>query len=130
MALRRAKQVDRMTKEEAKEILSILAAEFGCKVPALYWSDNCRRGSADRTKWRISAGPRVWRGSTNCLIHEFAHILTYHRFKEDHGSHGNKFINALYDVAVAWLGDSSKYDWSSEYYSVMAAGPKQSQRRW
>lgn len=114
--------LDRLTKNEAAEMLTILAVYFSLPVPHLRWTERARRAWAYPIEGIIVAGPRVWLGTTNALLHEFAHLLAYSRTKK-HG-HGKGFIDALHDVATAWHGDPARYAWTLEYKTVAATGPK------
>jgi hypothetical protein len=116
---------DRLLRGEAEEMIEILAAYFNVTAPTLRWSLRSLRGQACLNQWWISAGPLVWRGTTNCLLHEFAHLLAGKRALRACKlikNHGPEFIAALQEVAEAWHGDVSKYGWNTEYKTVMAAG--------
>jgi hypothetical protein len=120
---------DRLLRPEAEEMLGILAAHFEVTVPTLRWTYRSKRGQACLNSWWISAGPLVWRGTTNCLLHEFAHLLAGKRALKAEKlikNHGPEFVATLREVAEAWHGDVSRYGWNTEYKTVMAAGVRQS----
>lgn len=114
-----ARTADRLHKHEAEELLAILAAHFDVPVPTLRWSFRGNCGRAYLQEWAISAGPLAWRGVTNSLLHEFAHLLNHKRNPAEAGKrpHGKA------EVAEVWHGDASKYGWGTEYLTIMAAGP-------
>lgn len=116
---------DHLTGQEARDLLEILATEFNVPVPALRWSFRSKKGLAYLQEWTISCGPLTWRGVTNSLLHEFAHLLYYHRnpILAQMRPHGKGFIETLHEVAEAWHGDARKYGWLTEYKTVAAAGP-------
>lgn len=114
---------DSMTKAEAEEMLATLAGYFRIPTPILSWSERARNGHASWTRNTISCGQLVWRGVTNVLLHEFAHILAHARFGK-HQIHGKLFMHTLWDVSNAWLGDACKYDWATEYSNVKAYGKR------
>ena len=106
-------------------MLSLLSAEFGIPVPRLIWSERVRNGRASWKDNAIQCGHLAWRGPVNSMLHEFAHILHFRRHgKPGNRHHGAQFVQALWDTAQAWLGDATKYDWSTEYVSVKAAGKR------
>jgi len=121
---------DRLLKTEALELLAILAVHFNVPMPNLAWSIDGVRGHAKLEQWTIFAGARSWIGTTNLLLHEFAHLLNFKRNgygRTRSGArrpHGPLFIETLYEVAEAWHGDAAKYGWGLEYKTVAAAGPK------
>lgn len=114
---------DRLLRADAEELIEILSAHFEVPVPTLRWSQRSVRGYAYYTRWLIAAGPLVWRGTTNCLLHEFAHLLAYRRYGKDGEGHKRRFIETLIEVVEAWHGDVTKYGWGTEYITVAAAGP-------
>ena len=120
---------DRLHKHEAEELLQILASHFGIPTPNLSWTFRSKRGWANYRKWNISSGPLAWRGTTNSLLHEFAHLLNHKRnpAEADRRPHGKAFIATLYEVIEAWHGNASQYSWGTEYVTVRAAGPRQEQ---
>lgn len=114
---------DRLTEEQARELLKLLSEEFRIPCPGLSWTFRSRRGLFKRFAYWISAGPLVWRGSTNCLLHEFAHALAEKRHHTKVG-HDYRYMEALHDTVLAWFGQDgmNKYDWQSEYSTVAAYG--------
>lgn len=114
-----------LTRDEAEEMLAILSAYFDIPKPTLVWRERVRNGRASWKNNAIMCGHLAWRGPVNSMLHEFAHILHFRRIKgipKKH--HGAEFVQALWDTAQAWLGDATKYDWSTEYVSVKSAGRK------
>jgi len=125
-----------MTKEDAQAMLDLLCGAFNIpqiRQPLLRWHRGVVRGTYRASfTWRkglltkrITLGPRCWRGVENSMLHEFAHFLEYYRHPVSGKSHhGPAFIEELRNVTEAWHnGDSSRYDWSTEYRRVAAAGP-------
>lgn len=60
------------------------------------------------------------------ILHEFAHIIdtTYPNWRMEVmlsfvSAHGKRFRDSLEKVAQYYLGDAAKYDWGSEYPSVV-----------
>lgn len=120
-----ATNVDRLTRAEVQEVIAVLAVEFDMPIPKLRWSIRSTRGRAmyvrSKSLYVISMGPCVWRGTTNCLLHEFAHCLDRVRNGRMNG-HNGYYMAALRDTVLAWFGNLSQYDWDSEYTSVSAYG--------
>src|SRR5207244_1356778 len=79
---------------------------------------------------KIAVGPKCWRGATNSLLHEFAHILDISRQRKAIESagyqmphmvvgHGKSFVKALFDtVGYYFKSDQTRYGWLSEYRSI------------
>ncbi len=132
--LQRARDVHRtgdlLTQQQAEEGLAKLALNFGIPKPRLSWTNQAKNGRAWNIHNRIALGPRCWRGTTNSLLHEFAHILSWQRQRQALRAagfatpnvvfgHGRHFIDTLIDVVEFWFqGDLSKYGWFSEYRSI------------
>jgi hypothetical protein len=110
-----------MTRRESERLILILSEHFKIKPPSLLWRAGTKRGKANKRNWRISSGPDVWRGQENSLLHEFAHILHYHRGFLG-GPHGDVFQYILWEVVCAWHGDPSLYGWQKEYANVSKFG--------
>jgi len=60
------------------------------------------------------------------ILHEFAHIVdtTFPNWRMETllgfvSAHGKRFRGSLEKVAQYFLGDAAKYDWSSEYPSIV-----------
>lgn len=113
-----------LTKQEAEDMLDILSSYFAIPRPKLIWRENVRNGRASWKDNAIMCGHLAWRGPVNSMLHEFAHILHFRRHGAPKKHHGAQFVQALWDTAQAWLGDATRYDWSTEYVSVKAAGKR------
>src|SRR5258708_5287487 len=127
--LQRARDVartkDLLTEQQVELILAELAHYFGIPKPKLSWSNRATVGRAWMLHNKIALGPKCWRGATNSLLHEFAHILQGRRLfagKQMHNGsigHGQDFITALFDtVEYYFKGDQTRYGWLSEYRSI------------
>lgn len=124
-----------MDEKQVRDAVQKLATHFNVPAPTVSWRANTTRGRyyAREPKrgvfnrvW-ISLGPNTWRGVEASMIHEFAHYLQHARggFEVDKcQGHGPAFHRALTDVAQFYYGDAAKYDWSTEYASLKAAGPR------
>jgi hypothetical protein len=115
-----------MTKAEANEALYILAKWFEINRPFLVWSIRTTRGRASWSRRCVKVGPKCWRGTTDSLLHEFAHLFAMESSLKRYGTiepgcgHGPAFWHAMHMVAAAWCGDPSKYGWATEYRSGFA----------
>lgn len=114
-----------LTEQEAREALDILQKWFETPRFNLQWSARTKRGRAYYRRGVIKVGPQCWRGTTDSLLHEFAHLLAFHyAFRRgcplDGRGHGRTFHHALHQVVGAWYGDGSKYGWATEYKNVLA----------
>ncbi len=135
------------TRKYALEALARLSAHFDITPPALRWSERSRKGHAYWVRNVVSLGWLAWRGLENSLLHEFAHILWFHRYGWMRQApvrllwpktHGDEFKKTLLDVVVFWYdGDASQYAWDTEYPSVAKFGwqhgavkPKRRNPRW
>lgn len=113
-----------LTEQEAREALDLLANWFETQRVELRWSLRQRRGRAYYRRGLVSTGPNCWRGTTDSLLHEFAHILCFRyalrRGLTDGRGHGRDFQHTLHQVAAAWYGNAHGYGWKTEYKNVKA----------
>lgn len=111
-----------MTKQEAEEMIAILASEFKVKRPTLVWREGMRRGWARVSSNRISMGPKSFCGDPEAtVVHEMAHIIAGMRHGERCG-HDQRFMYVLWNVVIAWYKDPIRYPWGKEYPRVKKFG--------
>src|SRR5262252_3028895 len=116
-----------MDRAQALAAIRRLSKEFNLShPPKLYWTGRVTKGRAHydraygmlRGTW-IKIGPRCWRGTETSFVHEFAHVVHYHRRPGARG-HGLDFYQALVAVAHAYYdGDPKRYAWQTEYRSIV-----------
>lgn len=104
-----------MTEQEAKDLLKVLAREFGVKIPKLRWSLRRKRGRY--TGRIIIVGPKVHPNTLDNLLHEFAHHLDKHS-NGFCANHERAFCETLERVVRFHYGDASLYPWKIEYQCV------------
>ena len=112
-----------MKREQAQEMIELLASEYHVVPPQLTWTNRAKNGRYFPRTRRICIGPRVWRGVVDCLLHEFAHHLYYVRKLYARTPHGRAYHVILTDVVTRWYGDVKSYQWTTEYQSIR--GPAQ-----
>lgn len=114
---------------QARETVELLSSVFNITAPELRWSERDARGHANYVFNTITIGPKIseWKSMEDTVLHEFTHILTYHRtpkilksrIKFRVWQHGKMFQENLIEVILSWYGDISRYDFKgSEYVSV------------
>lgn len=102
---------------EAIALVTLLAEHFKVAPPnlAICAGDKSLYHPPSRTIF-LAASP--WRGMTNSVLHEFAHVLAFGRNPFHLDEHGQPFQEALVEVAAFHYGDPKHYDWTTEYESV------------
>lgn len=118
---KRIPSYDVLTRRQAENMLVLLAHHFKTAPAQLRWRNVTERGHAFGHHNLISTGPNTWRGVTNCLLHEYSHLLTHVR-EPKAKAHGIEFQKVLWEVVMVWHGDPDLYDWSFEYDGVKAYG--------
>ena len=114
---------DVLTRRESERMIEILADHYKVKLPEMTWRAKTRRGcvkpvalvdNPSLKRHIVCIGPDVWRGQTNSILHEFAHVL--HIARGDIGrAHGPEFQSILWEVVKGWHGDPNLYAWKQEY---------------
>ena len=119
-----------MNESTAKELLALLASQFGVCGPNFRFNRTNRGLYYPGTKTVTIARPYQNWGKRTCehsLLHEFAHHLADERAIKANlrpDGHGNRFKNALWETVTAYYGDARKYPWGTEYTTVRAYGER------
>lgn len=114
-----------MTRDQAREVVALIAECFGVQPPTLRWSLRARNGLFLVQRRQIVVGPRCWRGVEATLLHEMAHHVLHHErrgLRRGGGRqcdiHGPAFSDTLHRIAEHWYGTAIRYPWDTEYASV------------
>ena len=103
-----------MTKDQAAALIKSTLKAFGVTRPVtLNWTKRSRNGRAYMGSFRITIGPRAWRGVEMCLLHEIAHLLA-----PRNSHHNYKFFTILAKIVKHHFGDVRLYDWHNEYRRI------------
>jgi hypothetical protein len=107
------------TRAEIEGLLARLERELPVGRPVrLLWRDR-KNGEASRKPagaYLIRLPLRPWRPWRATLLHEYAHCLVFDR--QDHGGHGEAFVQQLIRVITHVEGDPRRYPWPTEYHAV------------
>lgn len=116
------KELEKLAKRQAEEILEKLTERFQIIAPTLRWNRGTKNGRCSKKDWSVTVGPNCWRGWRDCLLHEFAHLVAFDQVGEHH--HDRRFLPILVNVVTNYGGNVKNYAWHTEYRALWSLARK------
>ena len=114
----------------SKNIINKLCLNFKLKCPEIFISDNDEQRAfftkVNKNYSIIVIYKNAW-GSTDCLLHEFAHYLHFKQnpklyYKRE--EHGKFYYTYLKQTISYWYKHPMNYDWQWEYEKLINIAKK------